>query len=324
MIRTEHDPLTTSPTPPAQTTAPEEWRDRGQWWDFRGHRIFYRDDGHQDEVVLLVHGFPTASWDWHLLWDGLGRQCRLLAPDLLGFGFSAKPPGHHYSIMGQADLVEELAGARGVTSCHVLAHDMGDTVAQELLARHSERREAGRPGLELHSVCLLNGGLFPEAHRLQVVQKLLLSAAGPLISRLLTEVRVKRSLAEVFGPDTPPSAEQLDALWRLISHADGQLIAHRLIHYVRERKTHRSRWVGALRTAAVPLRFIDGLADPVSGPLMVDRYLELIPDPDVIELENVGHFPQLEAPALVLGSYGEFLDRIRRTGVEPLPTASTP
>jgi pimeloyl-ACP methyl ester carboxylesterase len=62
----------------------------------------------------------------------------------------------------------------------------------------------------------------------------------------------------------------------------------------------------------VPLRLIDGLLDPVSGVHMAARYRELISEPDVVELPNVGHYPQLEAPEETLAAILDF----HRTQVE--------
>ncbi|MGL1585796.1 hypothetical protein ACSTHB_23480, partial [Vibrio parahaemolyticus] len=90
---------------------------------------------------------------------------------------------------------------------HLLAHDYGDTVAQELIARHEERAARGDDSLQLVSVVLLNGGLFPETHRATRVQKLLQTPLGPLISRLMGERSFGERFAAVFGPDTQPSAD---------------------------------------------------------------------------------------------------------------------
>src|SRR5207253_7189711 len=68
--------------------------------------LFYRQLGRGRSVTLL-HGFPTCSWDWSALADGLSDY-QLLMPDLLGFGDSDKPPGHHYTLMEQADLIAAL------------------------------------------------------------------------------------------------------------------------------------------------------------------------------------------------------------------------
>ena len=57
---------------------------------------------------------------------------------MIGFGWSDKPRNYAYSIMDQADLHEGLLSDLGVRKALVLAHDYGDTVAQELLARDLE------------------------------------------------------------------------------------------------------------------------------------------------------------------------------------------
>lgn len=285
-----------------------EWRARGQTFEHRGHRIFYVDEGEGVPVVAL-HGFPTASYDWAAVWPRLVARYRVLAPDFIGFGFSAKPRGHDYSILDQADLVESLLAAAGVEEALVLAHDYGDTVAQELLARDLERREGGGDGLRLTAVCLLNGGLFPETHRPVIIQRLLLGPLGPLVARLSNRRAFHRSFSSVFGPATQPTTEELDRFWELVSTSDGMRIAHRLIRYIPERVQHRARWVGALERTPVPVRLIDGLLDPVSGAHMVDRYRQLVPDADVVALPEVGHYPQVEAPdETVEAALGFFAD----------------
>ena len=76
-----------------------------------------------------------------------------------------------------------------------------------------------------------------------------------------------------------------------------------------ERKNFRERWVGALQDPMVPIRVINGAMDPVSGDHMVKRYCELVNDPDIVSLENIGHYPQMEAPELVLQHYMPFVER---------------
>jgi pimeloyl-ACP methyl ester carboxylesterase len=268
--------------------------------------VFYRDDG-AGPVLLCIHGFPSASWDWHKLWPALTAQCRVIAPDMLGFGLSAKPPRYEYSLRDQADLHEALLASLGVATAHVLAHDYGDSVAQELLARQLERPG----GLRLASVCLLNGGLFPECHRARPAQKLLRSPLGPLLARLTTEGRFAAGFAEVFGPRTRPNPAELHTVWELNRHNDGLRVMPRLIRYLDERRAQRDRWVGALQRSPVPLRFVNGPEDPVSGRHMAERYRELIPNPDVVLLEGIGHYPQLEAPERVLAAWRDLVDRAR-------------
>jgi pimeloyl-ACP methyl ester carboxylesterase len=289
-----------------------DWEHSGKYIDYRGHRIFTRSAGEASApVLLLIHGFPTASWDWEAVWRPLAKHFRVLALDMIGFGFSAKPLAYAYSILDQADLFEQFLREQEVEHYHVLAHDYGDTVAQELLARQDEAGERPR----LHSVCFLNGGLFPETHRPLFMQKLLLSPLGGMVARLTTKTRFSDAMRSVFR--RPPGQAVLDNFWTLLTHNDGIAVMPKLIHYMTERRQHRERWVTALIRSTVPLKVIDGALDPVSGAHMVERYRELIPKPNTTLLEGVGHYPQVEAPEEVLEAYQTFLQR--HTLVEFLP-----
>jgi pimeloyl-ACP methyl ester carboxylesterase len=287
----------------------EDWRAGGRSFTYRGHAVFYRDDG-SGPAVVCVHGFPTASFDWHRLWPRLTADWRVVAPDMLGFGFSAKPRPYPYSIMDQAALHEALLAELGVDRAVILAHDYGDTVAQELLARFAERRAARGAGLEIRGVCFLNGGLFPETHRARFIQKLLASPLGPLLSRLANEASFRTSFAAIFGADTHPSAAELHDFWTLVHHDHGERIGHLLIRYMDERRRHRERWVGALTGATVPLKLIDGADDPVSGRHMAERYREVVPAADVVVLDGIGHYPQVEDPDSVWRGFTEFAAKL--------------
>lgn len=281
-----------------------DWRAQGKSLSFNGQRIAYWTAG-QGEPLLLIHGFPTASWDWHYLWNTLAQHYRVIACDMLGFGDSAKPRGHDYRLLEQADIQQAVLDHLDIdTPVHVLAHDYGDSVAQELLARHHEGR------FQMASCVFLNGGLFPETHRPVLVQKLLLSPVGPLIGRLFSRKKLAANFAQVFGPHTRPSEAELDDFWNLIARDNGPAVMHRLIHYIPERRQQRDRWVAAMQKGGVPLRVIDGAVDPISGAHMVERYRELIPQPDTVLLEGIGHYPQTEAPCQVLQHYQAF-----RTGL---------
>lgn len=130
------------------------WRKRSQTFEFHGRTIRYWVAG-QGEPLLLIHGFPTASWDWHYLWQPLAQRNLVIACDMLGFGDSAKPLDHGYCLLEQADLQQALLEHLRVEQpVHVLAHDYGDSVAQELLARHYEGR------FQMASCVFLNGGCF--------------------------------------------------------------------------------------------------------------------------------------------------------------------
>ena len=124
----------------------DQWHQRGRRYLHHGHSVFYQDQACGDGPTLLcIHGFPTASWDWHRIWGGLREHFgRIIAPDMIGFGFSDKPRNYPYAMPDQADLHVGLLLELGARDIHLLAHDIGDTVTQELLAR-LQRADAAMP-----------------------------------------------------------------------------------------------------------------------------------------------------------------------------------
>ncbi len=280
----------------------ESWYGDTSTFVWRGHHIVYKISKSDKPWLVLIHGFPTASYDWYKLWDSLSEHYSLVAMDMLGFGYSDKPNPFPYTIMQQADLVEDLVNQLEIAECHLLAHDYGDTVAQELIARFNQGN-----GLELKSACLLNGGIFPESHHPLPIQKMLMSPIGWILSKMLNQKKFEKSFGRIFGPDTLLTEEELVTYWRLVSRGNGHRIAHLIIRYMRERVQNRERWVGALQNFQKPLGLINGLVDPISGQVMVDRYREIITTENIWTMDRIGHYPQVEAPERVIEYYMEFL-----------------
>lgn len=286
----------------------QQWQARGRLLDWQGQQLFFLDSRetepqtHDKPVLLLVHGYPTSTWDFSPLWSQLCARFRVVGVDLLGLGFSSKPRPHHYCMSEQADLVEFVLQQSGIERCHVLAHDYGDTVVQELLARDLQR-----PQSRYASVILLNGGLFPETHHARLLQKLMAGPLGPLLARLTTRRRLLATFSSVFGAATQPDEATLEAVWQLTNYHDGLHVLPPLLGYIAERRAHRERWVGALRGARMPLALINGSADPVSGAHMVERFRQVVgPQHFIRELAGIGHYPHLEDPAAVLAAGVEF------------------
>jgi pimeloyl-ACP methyl ester carboxylesterase len=292
---------------PASTTsaALAAWLAAGEVRMLEGRRIFTRvAETRSRPALLLLHGYPTSSHDWHAIWDALAARYSLYALDLLGFGRSEKPRRSSYAMTEQADLCQALLAAYGIRSVHVLAHDYSVTVAQELLARELEGRIA------LESVMFLNGGLFPETHRPRRIQKLLATPlVGPWLVHRMRYEHLVAALQSIWGT-TPPREQDLRDMWQQIDHDGGRFALARLINYMAQRRQFRERWVGALVASQVPRALICGALDPVSGAHLAVRYRELVPEPDVTLLDDVGHYPQVEAPERVLEAYRRFRERL--------------
>ncbi|MCC6763508.1 MAG: alpha/beta hydrolase [Deltaproteobacteria bacterium] len=247
----------------------------------------------------LFHGFPTSSWDWHRVWPTLVARRRVLAFDFLGFGDSDKPADHDYTLIEQADLAIALWQRHGVTRTDLVVHDYGVSVAEEILARHAE----GGLGVELASVTFLNGGIYPDLHRPQPSQVMLLDPEqGPKMAELVTAETFAMALRPTYAPTRQPSDADFADAWATVARRDGHRIGHRLIQYIRDRERHAARWVRALETTTVPRHFLWGMLDPVSGAHMAARIEERLSDRadvELVRLDDVAHWPELEAPEVI-------------------------
>ena len=288
------------------------WQEKAKHFDFQGHQIAYWTGGREDaRPLLLVHGFPTCAWDWAKVWDQLGTNHRLIACDMLGFGLSDKPRGGFggpangkgYTIHWQTDLQAALLDHLGIGEFDALVHDYGVSVGQEMLAR----QHSGFGFAMLGQCLFLNGGIFPDQHRPVTMQKIGVSPFGFMLGFLMSRRGFGKSFAQVFGPDTQPSAPELDGFWHFISHNRGHKITHKLLHYIADRRTHKARWEAALKGAQARIGLINGALDPVSGRHAFDKWREVVPDARHHLIRDVGHYPQVEAPDEVAAKVLEWL-----------------
>jgi pimeloyl-ACP methyl ester carboxylesterase len=274
------------------------------WWE-AGEHARLPLDGAEREIFIaragagpsmtMLHGFPSSSHDWAKVLPALAGSRSVLAPDFLGFGASDKPTDHRYSLLEQADLIEGVWALEGVSETTLVAHDYGVSVAQELLARASE----GRLAVRIEALHLLNGGVYPDLHRPQPVQIALLDPEqGPRISALVDEELFVAGLRPTFAEHYDAAADSAD-IWESTARGGGERIGHLLIHYITDRAEHAARWTGALESTGVPLGFVWGMLDPVSGAHMAERIRERLPRARLLALEDVGHWPPLEAPERV-------------------------
>ena len=273
----------------------QAWRDRGSEKEFRDRRIHvYEQDG-DGPLLLLLHGLPSSSYDWSLLLDRESGRA-VLAPDFLGFGLSEKPRDHSYTLHWQADMVEEMVRRReGTREVFFLAHDMGTSVANELMARDLE----GALEMDLRGGLLLNGSMIQDAASPTLGQRILRSAVGPLFSRLSSERFFRQQFGSIFSPAHPLTADEAEDQWELICAGGGRTLNHKTIAYMEERFKHADRWHGALRDWEKPLSLAWGMIDPVATEAVLDAVIALRPSAPVTRFEDLGHYTQIEDPSRV-------------------------
>jgi pimeloyl-ACP methyl ester carboxylesterase len=284
----------------------DEWRAGATHIEVGGLDIATYDLGPAGApTYTFCHGYPSASLDI----AGVAAQLdglRLLALDMPGFGASDKPPadqgggGHTYSIHAAADAVEALWAAKGTARTLLVAHDYSVSVAQELLARRAEGTLADGtlgPPTDITGVVWMNGGLYPDLHRPTPGQQLLLDPDhGAEVAAAVDEAAFTNGLRGTWGERRPFDEAASREIFRSMDDGGGVALMHDLLHYVADRRAHADRWRSALEGADLPMVFVWGLLDPVSGGHVVPRLVDHVPQGRIVALDDVGHWPPLEAP----------------------------
>jgi pimeloyl-ACP methyl ester carboxylesterase len=287
----------------------EKWKAKGQYLSFQNKSIFYMQEG-KGEHLLLIHGYPYNSFEWKDTMAELAETYTVTIFDLLGMGFSDKPANHKYSFEEYSEIVNALLITLNINSTHILSHDLGVSVAQELLVREKE----GKNNFSIKSLAFMNGSLFIDVYKPRLIQKLLSKSPtfiGKTLSKILNKKMVNNSVKSVFGPFTKPSDDFLDKQWDILNYNDGKSISYLIGRLVFEKYNYLHRWVDEMRVTSIPMCYICGPCDPNSGIHMAQRYGELIPNAKIFLLgENIGHWPMLEAQEETLAAYGKFRSEI--------------
>ncbi|MCK9249251.1 MAG: alpha/beta hydrolase [Solirubrobacteraceae bacterium] len=272
------------------------WHDLGAHVTVDGRRIFVVESGPATpEATVIVHGFPGSSHDFAGVLARLPPERRVVLVDLLGFGHSDKPLDVTMSLFAQADVVERVMRHLGVERAQLVAHDMGDTVVAELLAR----RRDGRLGVDVDGAILTNGSIFIDLACLTRGQRLGLRMPDRTLPTSLPAWFLRRSVRESFAPGAPPPDGAIDDLVTAIRHGGGGRILLRQIRYIEERRVHQERWTAGLVDFDGPLTLLWGEQDPIAVPAMAERLARLRPGTDVVTWPDVGHWPSLEVPERV-------------------------
>ncbi len=289
------------------------WSEQGRTLDVYGRRVFVRTAGDPDrpallllhgfpessrsfqhnQALLLLHGFPTCSIDFRQALPRLAERFYVVTHDHVGFGLSEKPLDYSYSLLEQAELAVGVWQALGIVAGHVVAHDMGTSVAAELVARG---QRTGLP-LALSSVTFCNGSMRLDLASLTWPQKVLKDPTwGPLLARASSEAFFRRRLRKTFADPGCLSEAEVSAAWAGLIHGGGRDVMSAISSYLDERVRFLPRWWAALGALDRPCHVLWGDQDPVALPAIAEAVAAQVPGAQLTWLEGVGHYPMVEAP----------------------------
>jgi pimeloyl-ACP methyl ester carboxylesterase len=302
--------------PPPVPDNLKQWRSEGTVKDINGHQIFVHatgpvsDDGHG---VLIVHGYPGSSWDWQAVTEIIGDKARIVSIDMPGFGLSEKPMEgtykQNYTLMSAADIFEGVAKEEGLTSVVLVAHDMGQTVGLELMARQEENRLS----FKIRHAIVLDGSTLVDMIGLLPAQKQMLSQPDKAATE---DVDYDTFCAGYFTSTYPEAYQATDDFVNAVAcqgnqvfYNHGSRVMTQIMRYLLERKEELARWERTFFTfQSAPMTLLWGAEDPVALVAMADRVKENRPYTDYRRLEGVGHWPMIEAPDYVADRIIDRLD----------------
>ena len=278
-----------------------EWKSKGEFITVNDRKLFVIDtssffsteDKVPTETMVVLHGYPTSSYDYYKVLPELSKHYRVIIHDHLGFGFSDKPLDYSYSLLDQADLALQLWQLLGVKKVHLLAHDYGTSVATEIIARNNNHELT----IEIEKLTLCNGSMHIELSKLRTIQKLLKNKwLGKYVAKLTTYAIFSKNLRNVYFDKTKVSNNELKEMWMQLEYNEGRKVIHKLSQYINERYTYWNRWIGALKETNLQTNIVWAKNDPVAVPAIARLIATEISNNKLFWIENTGHFPMLENP----------------------------
>lgn len=270
-----------------------------------------------EDTLLLIHGFPESSFSYQANVEGLLHFFkRVILFDFLGYGMSDKPmKGYTYSLFEQTDCALRVWKHYGVSGGHVLAHDMGDTVLTELIARSELDVLPAWFSVGILSATFTNGNMVLEKAKLRITQKWLLTKrGGPILGKLLNFTLFRQQVKSASS-SAGMSEEAIRLMWAAIVHNEGRRLFHVIIRYLNDRKRFQNhRWLPPLEHTKIPLQICWGDQDVVA-PLAVAHHLRdlIMPQAQFSLIQGVGHFAQIEAPRKWLEAVSPFWQALKST-----------
>ena len=263
--------------------------------DIDGVRIHYQEKGTGAPLVLL-HGFSSSTYSWKDVFEPLAKSYRVIAVDLKGFGFSAKPDGD-YTRRAQAILVAHLLDYLKIEKAWLAGNSMGGEVSLNF-ALQNPQRVAGL-------ILIDSGGVNVSGASSLTPGYVRIPVAGPvLIALALTSDRlVRQGLEKSFYDDAKITDERVASYYRPLKTRGGQLAALRARIQAGEFPIEQD-----LNTINVPTLIIWGAEDALI-PLEAGRKMNsLIKGSQLVIIERCGHVPQEELPERVFDEMTRFIE----------------
>ena len=263
-------------------------------------RVHYQEKG-TGKALVLIHGNNSSVYSWKDVFDELAKDYRIIALDLKGFGFTAKPEGD-YRVETQAALIMNLLDQLKIERATLCGSSMGGAVALSAAIKYPQRVES----LILVGSSAFNVGASGGASLAPAYVRWPYVGAAVTALALTSDSLVRDGLRKSFYDESKVTDERVAAYYRPLRTRGGQ----RAARLVRDRRNYSSI-ENSLDKIRQPALLIWGAQDRLN--LLADgrRLHSKLAGSQLTVYNNCGHLPQEEMPERFVRDVSEF---IKKTG----------
>ncbi|MBK9328115.1 MAG: alpha/beta hydrolase [Sphingobacteriales bacterium] len=281
-----------------------QWESEGKYTKVYGHSVFNIQYQTGQPTIAFLHGYPSASFDYYKVLPYLEKDFSYVIHDHLGFGLSAKPAPYSYSLIEQAEIAIELWKQLGLKEIHLVSHDYGTTVTNEIIVR----KQQGFEPVQLKSVTFCNGSMHIELAQLKLVQKLLKHPFwGKYIVALMNKRTFIKTMQDIWFDKELCDLNEMNELWELLMMNAGKDVLHKISQYNNERVKYWNRWIPALTQLDIPAHILWAQQDPIAVKAIAEQLHKEIPNAVYTKIDHCGHYPMLEKPEEWIRNVVEFI-----------------
>ncbi len=266
-----------------------------------GTRVHVRDEGLRDgPVLVLLHGSNAALQSWEPWVGQLKDRYRLVSLDFPGHGLTGPAASRTYGGPAYVQVVDDVAGALGISRFAVAGNSMGGAVAWQYAAAHPDK---------VRALILVNAAGYPRANpgsQPLIFRLIRTPVVGEFLSGFSNRGLIESNLKEVIADDSLVTEAMVDTYWDLLRRPGNRQAT---LDRMRAPPADPEAW-RRIATIRVPTLVLWGEVDPWIPASDAARFTADIPGARAIIYPGIGHLPQEEVPARSAADVAAFLAEV--------------
>lgn len=266
-----------------------------QFMDLQGLQVHYRDEG-QGMPIVLLHGTAASLHTWDDWTQTLQKQYRVIRLDLPAFGLTGPNATHDYSLENYSNFLNEFLNQLAIDSCYLAGNSLGGAIAWYHAAAYPQR---------VKKMVLLNPAGYVSGSKKPFVFRL---AATPVLNQIIRYVSPKsfiaHNLQQVYFDDSKIAPGLVDRYFELTLRTGNRTA------FIERVKSQRKDQTERLKQIQCPTLILWGKEDTWIPVAHGQRFVEDLPNAELVVMEETGHVPMEERPTESLVPVLTFLKKV--------------